>query len=113
MIFVDRNQKRIELTDSEILISRADDKWRRGYSRIIPYSSVQEVVFQKGFLFREGFFSLITISGGITEAQYDNSKNRWSLALEDETTFNFDNKDFLEIDKLIFYINQKISKVTE
>lgn len=113
MTFIDKFQKRIELTDAEICIERTDDKHGHTYSRVIPYSAVERVVFQKGSFFNLGFFSLVTIAGGVTYNKCNLNPAELGAAIEDETTFMFERKDTAEIEKLITCINQSHSNMSE
>lgn len=113
MIFVDKFQKKIELTDEEIRIKRPDDKHGHGYSRTLPYSSVERIVFQKGSFFNYGFFSLVTIAGGVTYNKCNLNPGELGSAVDDETTFMFEKKDAPEIEKLIAYINGHRSNTGE
>ena len=112
MIFVDKFQKKIELTDEEIRIRRPDDKHGHGYSRTLPYSSVERIVFQKGSFFNYGFLSLVTIAGGVTYNKCNLNPGELGSAVDDETTFMFEKKDAPEIEKLIAYINGRETQYT-
>ncbi len=106
MTFTDKFQKTIELTESAIYIRRPDDKHGHGYSRTIPYTAVERVVFQRGSFFNYGFFSLITLAGGVTYNKSNLNPGELGSAVDDETTFMFEKKEAPEIEKLISVINQ-------
>lgn len=109
MFFIDEFKKTLELTETEIHIQRPDDKYGHGYNRVIPYTAIDRVVFQEGSFFNYGFFSLITMTGGVTYNKCNLRGDEFASAVDDETTFMFDKKNTPEVEKMISIINQRRS----
>lgn len=98
--FTDIFRKTMTLTADGVEVSRTKGAGHRFY-RVIPYSDILETYHYKAKWWRAGFFSLITIEGGVAHAGIIISINQAGEVSEDEGTVSYRKRSAKAIRQII------------